>query len=73
MRRGWLAATVCNRWPSTRNLGHASRVYLMLGIFILLNIGAVCRTPQQALPENCASVTGGLIHCEGTKQVGHRD
>jgi len=38
-------------------------VYLALGLFILLNIGAVCRTPQ-APPEGCEQISGGLIRCD---------
>lgn len=45
-------------------------VYLTLGVFILLNIGAICRTPQ-AVPENCEPVSGGLIHCAGGKARRH--
>jgi len=37
-------------------------VYLTLGFFILLNIGAACRTPQ-AVPEECEQLSGGLIRC----------
>ena len=37
-------------------------IYLVLMIFILLNIGAVCRTPPST-PEHCETVTGGLLHC----------
>lgn len=38
-------------------------VYLTLGLFILLNIGAACRTPPPA-PEGCELVSTGLLHCE---------
>jgi len=37
-------------------------VYLTLGFFILLNIGAACRTPQP-VPEECEQLSGGLIRC----------
>ena len=37
-------------------------VYLTLGFFILLNIGAACRTPQ-VVAQNCTAVSGGLVHC----------
>jgi len=37
-------------------------LYLILGMFVLLNIGAVCRTAQP-LPDNCAAVSSGLVYC----------
>jgi hypothetical protein len=39
-------------------------LYLTLGLFILLNIGAACRTPPPA-PQGCEPVSGGLIRCKG--------
>jgi hypothetical protein len=38
-------------------------VYLTLGLFILLNIGAACRTeaPEAA---GCERVAAGLVHCK---------
>ncbi|WP_164513276.1 hypothetical protein [Thiosocius teredinicola] len=44
-------------------------VYLTLGFFILLGIGAACRTPPP-LGEDCESVGGGLVRCE--RPVGER-
>jgi hypothetical protein len=38
--------------------------YLMLVFFVLLGIGATCRTPS-LLPENCERVAGGLVRCAG--------
>ena len=38
-------------------------LYLVLLFFILLNIGAVCRTPSTAIPEHCEAVASGLLHC----------
>ena len=37
-------------------------VYLALGVFLLLNIGAACRTPPVA-SAGCELVAGGLVHC----------
>lgn len=39
-------------------------VYLTLGLFILLNIGAACRTPSPP-PQGCEHVSAGLLHCKG--------
>lgn len=38
-------------------------VYLTLGFFILLGIGAACRTPPPA-GDNCESFASGLVRCE---------
>jgi hypothetical protein len=45
-------------------------VYITLGIFVLLNIGVVCRTPHP-VAENCTPVSGGLIHCTEEKTPEH--
>jgi hypothetical protein len=37
-------------------------VYLVLGVFLLINFGAACRTPPIAAP-GCELVAGGLVHC----------
>jgi len=37
-------------------------LYLTLGVFILFNIGAACRTPP-AVADGCERVAGGLVHC----------
>lgn len=37
-------------------------LYLTLGVFVLLNVGAACRTPSAPAPD-CARVAGGLVHC----------
>lgn len=45
-------------------------IYLTLGLFVLLNIGAVCRTTQP-LSENCTPVSGGLVRCMGEETRHH--
>ncbi len=37
-------------------------LYLTLGLFLLLDIGAVCRSPS-TLPAGCEPASGGLAHC----------
>jgi hypothetical protein len=37
-------------------------VYLTLAVFVLINVGAACRTPP-ALPGDCERVAGGLVRC----------
>ena len=38
--------------------------HLMLVFFVLLGIGATCRTPAP-LPPGCEPVAGGLVRCAG--------
>jgi hypothetical protein len=38
--------------------------YLILVFFVLLGIGATCRTPA-LLPDECEPVAGGLVRCAG--------
>jgi hypothetical protein len=45
-------------------------IYLTLGLFVLFNIGAICRTAQP-MAENCTAVSGGLIHCKGEETRHH--
>lgn len=44
-------------------------VYLTLALFVLLNIGANCRTPP-VTGENCTSASAGLVVCEGERMPG---
>lgn len=37
-------------------------IYLTLGLYILINIGAACRTPVE-IAEGCERVGSGLVHC----------
>jgi len=46
-------------------------VYLTLGLFILFNIGAACRTPP-AQTNGCEVVSSGLVHCE-RRETGDRE
>ncbi len=41
-------------------------VYLTLGLMVLLNIGANCRTPQ-ITDEKCTPLSSGLVHCAQTQ------
>ena len=41
-------------------------IYLALGLFILINIGAACRTPTE-IADGCERVSGGLVHCATTE------
>jgi len=45
-------------------------IYLTLGLFVLFNIGTVCRTAQP-LAKNCTPVSGGLIHCTAEEPRHH--
>ncbi len=44
-------------------------IYLTLGLYVLINIGAACRTPV-VLAEGCERISGGLVHCPPTEQTG---
>jgi hypothetical protein len=37
-------------------------IYLTLAVFVLIGIGAACRTPAP-LPDDCERLPGGLARC----------
>ena len=45
-------------------------VYLTLGLIILLNIGANCRTPQ-VTDKDCTPLASGLLHCAQARPPAH--
>ena len=45
-------------------------IYLTLGFFVLIGIGASCRTPS-VLPDDCERLAGGLVRCADTASTGH--
>lgn len=38
-------------------------IYLTLGVFVLFNIGAACRTAPEVAGD-CERLAGGLVRCE---------
>lgn len=47
-------------------------LYLTLGVFILINLGAACRTPAGPA-DGCERLGGGLVRCDQSEgRVGGR-
>lgn len=48
--------------PGLRKLARMRILYLTLAVFVLINLGAACRTPP-AVPADCERLAGGLVRC----------